>query len=225
MDVQIGVATTIRDYMEARRIRNECRHNMTRDSSNIGVWRQLQFWWNNRSGQNSINLYLLRVDGTAIGYGLVDRAKKTVSGGILKDHRCKGYGDLLFAHLTKTVPKPATLEVFRHNLTALALYKRLGWRLSRTEGEIHHMNYEGIRTSVGSPQGTPSVGGNEGQAKGQAAQPPSPPVRKRTRQAGGSTAQPAQASRNASRASKALTRGKAKKAPSAQRRSKKKDIS
>ena len=146
-DLTVQEASTIRDFMDVRRIRNECRDAMTHDQDVISRWKQLGFWlYHARLGYV---VYVFRCKGKAVAYGLIRTdhlGTEWISGGVAAKERGKGYGLWLFGFLTAVVKKPGWLDVFAENLRARVLYRKLGWleleRLDTALGTIYVMTHD-----------------------------------------------------------------------------------
>jgi len=138
MTTVIRYATTLRDAMGMRRVRNECRELMTRDPRHIPPWRQIWWWWNL---PDSVKPIVVDEKGNVVGYGLVVVRPPFgyVSGALLPSHRQQGLGTMLFGRLAAIAERhdviPA-LEVFVRNEPARRTYARLGF--------VETRRYDGI---------------------------------------------------------------------------------
>jgi len=117
------------DAITMARIRNTCREYMTNDTSYIGPLRQLRWWWSIRHDP-SIQPFLFRIGGRAIGFGLIRKvdSRHFVTGGIRPESRGHGLGRYLFGALCDLVAQPVFLEVLEANQRAQRLYHSLGFK-------------------------------------------------------------------------------------------------
>jgi len=129
--VEIKPVTKMSEALSMAMIRNECREWMTRNTERIGPLSQLRWWRKVRSDPHWM-LYLMWINGTPIGYGIIRYAdhKHWVTGGIVTSARGHGHGRKLFARLTEiaTDGSYAYLEVKKDNRRAVELYRSLGYR-------------------------------------------------------------------------------------------------
>ncbi|NLN97586.1 MAG: ribosomal protein S18-alanine N-acetyltransferase [Eubacteriaceae bacterium] len=88
-----------------------------------------------RESQNPVGVYyILEIDGRAVGYAgmwCVAGEAELMNIGILPDMQGRGYGQILLKtlldHSETTGCAVMSLEVKEQNLTAIALYKKLGF--------------------------------------------------------------------------------------------------
>jgi ribosomal protein S18 acetylase RimI-like enzyme len=117
--------------LQMAQIRNTCRMFLTNDTSYIGPWRQLQWWWSIRNDPTTLP-FLFIVGERTVGYGLVRyiHAGWFVSGGLRPQSRGSGLGRYLFKELCAVVAamnQTIHLEVLETNLRARKLYRGLGF--------------------------------------------------------------------------------------------------
>jgi len=127
--------TNLAEAQEMRKIRNECREFMTRNTTYIREEEQEK--WFDTLDKNNMKMYLVYetthgVDFSLIGYGYCknDITGTYLTGGLLDTARGKGYGRALFKHLVnvaKTFNNKILLEVLNTNHKAENLYKSLGF--------------------------------------------------------------------------------------------------
>lgn len=135
----LRLATSLRDAMGMRRVRNACRSAMTRDTSKIGRLRQL-WWWYRRPA--AMTPYVIGLHGHEIvGYGIVfaDGEHGWLTAGLLPEHRGKGLGTKVFRELSDRVvgrSMTPTLEVMDFNKPAIAVYTKLGFRELHRNGPV-----------------------------------------------------------------------------------------
>lgn len=115
------------DCEAVRVIRNECRQRMTRDTKEISQEEQ-QRWWLSRNPRKCL-LFTLTDHEDVIGYGLLRLISGHwwISGGLKASARGKGNGKFLFRCLAKLAGHGCCLEVRADNLTALHIYRSIGF--------------------------------------------------------------------------------------------------
>ena len=127
--------TTLDEVEELRKLRNECRLFMTRNTNEISKSEQLD-WYNLLDKENN-KLYLLKgIEGggftSSLGYGVIRKENDniTLSGGLTENDRNKGLGKDLFKLLLTEAKKfnvIITLEVLISNVRAKKIYESLGF--------------------------------------------------------------------------------------------------
>lgn len=118
---------------------------MTKDTSFITVPRQL-FWYlteyKEKNKKGMMKYYLVRINGKAVGYGLINRNTKwdwlTVA--VLPKYRRIGVASLLVKLMVKNSRYPL-LEVDKDNWKALDVYKKLGFKKVSTKEGMVYMRY------------------------------------------------------------------------------------
>lgn len=133
--------------MALRKVRNSCREFMTNDQRYIGILRQL-IWYvtvlRPRTLQETMNAFLkFNTEGEAIGYGLIssDGKKEWITGGLIPEYRSLGKGKELFLTLIQLCKKTPYLEVLKTNKPAIKLYKSIGFKEVKDNGNILIMKY------------------------------------------------------------------------------------
>lgn len=135
------------DAQIMRKIRNECRSFMTRNTKYISK-RQQSIWYRSLD-ENVFKLYLAKADGVNVGYGIlrVENDVFLVTGGVVKSFRGKGIGKYIFQSLIDEAcvidsSKKIELEVLNTNKPAKSLYDKLGFiEIEKTE-RITKMEYK-----------------------------------------------------------------------------------
>lgn len=121
----------LRDLQQVRRIRNECRVFMTRDTHKISWLEQVSYWQKYKFNRFT-TIFLGRNEcNKDIAYGVIahdERLQPWATGGLLKAYRGLGYGRLLFRSLCYHSYEPIFLEVLEENESALNLYRSLGFQ-------------------------------------------------------------------------------------------------
>ena len=102
--------TTLDEVEELRKLRNECRLFMTRNTNEISKSEQLD--WYNLLDKDNNKLYLLKgIEGggftPSLGYGVIRKEHNniTLSGGLSENDRNKGLGKDLFKLLLTEAKK------------------------------------------------------------------------------------------------------------------------
>lgn len=128
--------TNVFQTLTMREIRNEVREFMTHNQEKIGLWQQVVWFfrvYNPRRKKGLMQAFLLKDDPLTIGFGLINEkeGKYWVTGGVREVWRGQGYGRFLFSVLTgitlQTEPE-VWLDVFRKNVKAANLYRKLGYK-------------------------------------------------------------------------------------------------
>lgn len=125
------------DALVLKNIRNDCRFFMTSDISEIGILREINWYFKHYLKENkkdSLYCYLFKVDGDDLGFAKIrkDENKYWITGGLKKSRRGRGEGKILFSlMLDKLSGKKVWLEVLETNRVALNLYKKLGFKPQR----------------------------------------------------------------------------------------------
>jgi ribosomal protein S18 acetylase RimI-like enzyme len=131
-----------------RKIRNECREFMTRNTEYISEEDQ-QKWF--LTAHKKYQLYLLYniecgVIVDPIGYGLIrtEDTEYLVTGGLTASARGKGIGQKLFKFLIDNTKKdkPLRLEVLKTNVSAFNVYKKLGFITTYDNDKLVYMEYK-----------------------------------------------------------------------------------
>jgi len=129
----------LRDALKMRIVRNECRGFMTGNSSKIGLFRQV-FWWYRRP--RGIRPYVIVNDsGDVIGYALmkVDGRHAWLTAGLLSESRGFGIGTNVFralCHVAGLFGLIPALEVFESNAPGRAVYAKLGFKEVHRNGPV-----------------------------------------------------------------------------------------
>jgi ribosomal protein S18 acetylase RimI-like enzyme len=138
-NLEFFFVNTFCQALKMRSIRNECRENMTQDTSYISLTRQIKWFWKSylsarKKGDMLGMLARDQVTGKVVGYGLIrkDRNNRVwISGGLSKKYRGMGYGKPLFSFITKFAlieNKEVFLEVLTKNTIAYNIYLSLGYK-------------------------------------------------------------------------------------------------
>lgn len=131
---EISPIKNFMDALEVRKIRNECRHFMTNDTSEINLLQQLIWYFKVYKKENikgNLKCYLFKDDSNNLGFGLVRKSlgKYWITGGLMFNQRGKGLGTILFKELIQKVPSNEIwLEVLDTNIAANKIYHTLGFK-------------------------------------------------------------------------------------------------
>lgn len=130
---------------EMREIRNEVAGFMTHNTAQIS-YREQFMWYQDvyrpKLAAGEMEAFLGKIGRVAVGYGIIQTIdhKKWVTGAIVAGARGHGWGEDLFAYLTKRVhetEREAWLDVREDNTRAIALYQKLGYTaVEQTDGLI-----------------------------------------------------------------------------------------
>lgn len=130
-----------------RTIRNQCKNFMTRNTEEITVEQQ-QEWFKNSYKKYEIYIAYALEHGAVIveaGYGLIhtNDNEYLLSGGLTQEYRDKGLGSFLFKFLIDNCNKqiPIRLEVLKTNLRAYKVYEKLGFETIKETDKIFIMEY------------------------------------------------------------------------------------
>jgi len=140
--IVIRLAETMWDALAMRRARNSCREFMTRDTSRKTIVGQLWWWYFARSP--CLDPFVIEIDGRIVGYAILSREGRRgwVTAGLLPKARGRGAGTEVFRHLTEMAERDSllpSLEVRESNDPAIAVYKKLGYKMRSTDGVIMEM--------------------------------------------------------------------------------------
>jgi len=118
-------AKTLLDYLYVRILRNENRQLMTRDTSKIGLFRQIRFWWN--MPQN-VQLYVAFWNRTPIGYmALRDDGDTTyITEVVSSKYRNLGVGTEMVS-LAQSIRDELVAEILADNVPSIRLHERCGF--------------------------------------------------------------------------------------------------
>ncbi len=140
----------INEAQTMRRIRNECREYMTKNSELISE--EDQITWFNGLDRNNIKMYIMfesyfGVVFSPIGFGYCRHVgdETYLTGGLIADARGKGYGKHLFQHIldkAKTFNTKVTLEVLQTNAVAQKLYTSIGFVPYYSDERIIKMEFK-----------------------------------------------------------------------------------
>ena len=116
---------TLLDYLYIRILRNENRRLMTRDSSKIGLFRQIKFWWDT---PKNVQLYLAFYNSTPIGYmALRDDCGTTyITEVVSSKYRNLGIGTEMVA-LAQSIKDELVAEILADNVPSIRLHERCGF--------------------------------------------------------------------------------------------------
>lgn len=121
------------DALEVRKIRNECRHFMTNDTSEINLLQQLIWYfkvYKKENNNGNLKCYIFKNNSNNLGFGLIRKSsgKYWITGGLRFSERGKGFGKILFKDLIKKISaKEIWLEVLDSNIAAKKIYNNLGF--------------------------------------------------------------------------------------------------
>lgn len=148
-DIVFSIVKDTDDAELMRKIRNECRGYMTKDTSYITPEQQVK--WFNELDKDNIKMFIMNksyhgVAFGAIGYGYCRHVgdETYLTGGLIPEFRDKGYGKVLFLHLlenAKSFNTRITLDVLNTNIRAKTLYENIGFRVIESDERITKLEY------------------------------------------------------------------------------------
>lgn len=140
--------TTLSEAEILRKIRNECRSYMTRNTEYITEEQQKE-WFKNAHKKYELYLVYAIEHGVIVidaGYGVIhlNENEYLLTGGLLSDYRNKGLGKQIFQHLIDNCNKqiPIRLEVLKTNTRALKTYESLNFIVIGETENIYYMEYK-----------------------------------------------------------------------------------
>jgi len=138
--LKLSLVRNLRDALTMREIRNECASFMTKDTGEIGVFKQI-WWWFFRKDKLHLRCFLGYYTFFPVAYGIIKEEKDYVllSGGVLQYWRGKGFGRQMFCYLIDFARvnyiKDIRLEVLKTNTAAYNLYRSLGFKKTGTRNK------------------------------------------------------------------------------------------
>ena len=130
----VEIVTTAAQAEELRRLRNECREFMTRDTAEIAPEQQLEFLAGPLADGTARAYLLHRGPGqAAVAYGMLrdDGDCLWLSCGVTEAERGSGLGALMVRFLTAGAGRgPVRLEVWQDNEPARRVYERAGYAVT-----------------------------------------------------------------------------------------------
>lgn len=140
--IKIFPVKTEHELQSVRKIRNQCKHFMTRYNEDITEKQQSE--WFEKLDHDMNWLFIFNkiyhgviVDSIGYGFNRIENNSILLTGGLIESERGKGYGRALFSFLlehAKAFKLPIKLEVLKNNIPAKKLYESLGF-ISINENE------------------------------------------------------------------------------------------
>lgn len=129
--VEVRPATSIADFLFARRLRNAVRLNMTGNTAPIGLWQQLLFWWRRPPG---LEIYMAEVDGERAGYLLLRPRGDTwlITEAVSGSFRRRGVAAAMIRFAQDRYPD-ITAEILAGNAASIALHRACGFQSSQEQ--------------------------------------------------------------------------------------------
>jgi ribosomal protein S18 acetylase RimI-like enzyme len=130
-ELSITEASSLRDYLFLRALRNEVRHLLTNDTSHIGYLRQLRFYRSRRQASRApgaAKIFIARVKSRRAGYLLVrPMADGTrITEAVAAKFRGAGVGRRLVQHARDHFPN-LVAEIRPDNTASIALHESMGF--------------------------------------------------------------------------------------------------
>lgn len=138
------------DLQSVRKIRNECKHFMTRYNKDITEEEQTK-WFSTLDLEQNWLFVMYKTDygvvSSVIGYGYnrIENNSVLLTGGLIENERGKEYGRALFSFLlehAKKIKLPIKLEVLTNNVPAIKLYRSLGFVETEQNELLIKMEYK-----------------------------------------------------------------------------------
>jgi len=136
--MRFKLVESLREAMQVRRLRNECRAQLTNSKDHIGLLKQSRWYFQNyRSAKKTGNyrLYLLYDErGSAVGYGALalNDGKLLITECVGLSYRGRKYGRLILdslIHLASAEGRDLVAEIWADNVSSLALHRGAGFAL------------------------------------------------------------------------------------------------
>lgn len=143
MSIKLDLLSTLEEAFELALIRNECRHFMTHDQSEISSSQQ-KTWYQTIYTQQTPQKYWVWVlkeqNDKIIGYcAAKDEAEGVyITEGLLEKKRGRGLGTFMLTSLISQKlfkHKPLLADIFTHNHTSIALHRKFGFEEYGTVNE------------------------------------------------------------------------------------------
>jgi len=128
-DVSLYEATTAEDAESMRTSRNECAGALTRSAVHISPEEQ-SAWWQTLN-RAFFTPYVVTYKGEHVGYAIkrLENGRWWLTAGLRAPYRGRGLGFIVFRKLIALTGTPCYLEVNTDNVSALKLYRRLGFKV------------------------------------------------------------------------------------------------
>jgi ribosomal protein S18 acetylase RimI-like enzyme len=135
--ITIEEATSLRDYMFLRRLRNQVRHLMTRDTAPISYLRQLRFFVSMRRKSPALpscRIFIARRGKKRVGYLLTNTVAGVtrVTEVVDRPFRRQRIGRTLVAFAQSRYPE-IVAEIGAENEASIALHRSMGFLLEKQQ--------------------------------------------------------------------------------------------
>jgi GNAT superfamily N-acetyltransferase len=136
--MRFKVVDSLREAMQVRRLRNECRAQLTNSRDYIGVLKQSHWYFQNyRSAKKAAHyrLYLLYDErDSAVGYGALalNDGKLLITECVGLAYRGRKYGRVILdnlVHVASAEGRDLVAEIWATNVSSLALHRSAGFAL------------------------------------------------------------------------------------------------
>lgn len=136
MKITIERVTTLEQAQELRRLRNDCRAWMTRDTRRVGEDAQREFF-GTQIAPGAVRAWLAYSDHEAVAFGLLRASEGCwwLTCGVAGKYRGHGLGTGIVKHVTAAglgTGLPVRLEVWADNDRAVHVYEKAGYVLEGT---------------------------------------------------------------------------------------------
>jgi RimJ/RimL family protein N-acetyltransferase len=132
-ELSITEASSLRDYLFLRALRNDVRSMLTNDTSHIGYLRQLKFYLARRRNEPRTKIFIARVGSRRAGYLLVRPAADgaRITEVVDAKFRNSGLGRRLVQYACDRYPD-LVAEIRADNTASIALHESMGFTRERS---------------------------------------------------------------------------------------------
>ena len=144
-ELTIEEATSLRDYMFLRRLRNQVRHLMANDTEPISYLRQIRFFLSMKRKSRSVasfRIFVARCGAQPVGYLLTRTADGVtyITEAVDQPFRRQGVGKALVAFAQHHYPE-IVVEIREGNNASIALHHSMGFLLEQQRGGLAVYRY------------------------------------------------------------------------------------
>jgi RimJ/RimL family protein N-acetyltransferase len=141
-DTTFKLADNLLEILAIRELRNNCKFFFTNDTSHIGLFRQIYWYftyYKKASKNNIYRVYLLSNNGIPVGYGALHSkdGQLYITECVAQQYRGQRFGSTILRNLlniAKEENMQVVAEILATNKASIALHNKFGFNL--TEGGI-----------------------------------------------------------------------------------------